>query len=102
MGAQYFTAVSSQRALRHVGISEADYAMQFIYLKNRPFRSQTHSSRHTGGKLNTHDCNVRACMSVKCLARDATKKTPHPTLANHNVITKMSSWCLQKGICAFK
>lgn len=50
MGAQYFTAVSSQRALRHVGISEADYAMQFIYLKP-PIPLQTHRARprHKGG-----------------------------------------------------
>lgn len=40
-GAQYFTAVSSQRALRHVGISEADYAIQFIYLKP-PIPLKTH------------------------------------------------------------
>lgn len=43
MGAQYFTAVSSQRGLRHVGISEADYAMQFIYLKP-PIPLQTHAT----------------------------------------------------------
>lgn len=30
--AQYSTAVSSQRAQRHVGISEGDYAMQFIHV----------------------------------------------------------------------
>lgn len=30
--AQYFTAVSSQGALRHVGISEVDYATRFISL----------------------------------------------------------------------
>lgn len=33
MGAQCFTAVCAQRALRHVGISEPDYAMRYIYLK---------------------------------------------------------------------
>lgn len=42
-GAQYFTAVSSQRALRHVGISEADYAMQFIFRKP-PIPLQTHTT----------------------------------------------------------
>lgn len=51
MGAQYFTAVSSQRALRHVGISEADYAMQFIYLKP-PIPPQTHTTSSRYERLN--------------------------------------------------
>lgn len=57
MGAQYFTAVSSQRALRHVGISEADYAMQFIYLKP-PIPLLTHLFMLHGRKLNNQHQNM--------------------------------------------
>lgn len=78
MGAQYFTAVSSQRALRHVGISEADYAMKFIYLKP-PIPLQTQRTKHVYVSkciaLTSMHYNTR--ISVNCLVRDATKKNVH-------------------------
>lgn len=88
MGAQYFTAVSSQRALRHVGISEADYAMQFIHLKeNRPFRSKHTEPVHVTGQEikypTTGDASLQSVMHygtgfyMKCVGRDATKKNVH-------------------------
>lgn len=47
-----FTAVSSQRALRHVGISEADYAMQFIHLKKK--QKNAHSALNTLSEFMQH------------------------------------------------
>lgn len=48
-----FTAVSSQRALRHVGISEADYAMQFIHLKKKT-KKNAHSALNTLSEFMQH------------------------------------------------
>lgn len=95
MRAQYFTAVSSQRALRHVGISEADYAMQFIWL-NQTLLIRTHRTHpRRNHKNQTSNCSnyISRREEVKnaefCLAGDATK-CAHQMLAKRNVITKMS------------
>lgn len=74
-----FTAVSSQRALRHVGISEADYAMQFIHLKKKNAHSalntlsefMQHAEHRTGGNLNNQPYGPTAPLVSLC--RDATK-----------------------------
>lgn len=96
MRAQYFTAVSSQRALRHVGISEAYYAMQFIWL-NLTVVIRTHRTDPTWqAKTQTSNCrqlhNPQRSEVKNAefrLAGDATK-CAHQMLAKHNVITKMS------------
>lgn len=77
-----FTAVSSQRALRHVGISEADYAMQFIHLKKNKKKNahsalntlsefMQHAEHRTGGNLNNQPYGPTAPLVSLC--RDATK-----------------------------
>lgn len=100
-GAQYFTAVSSQRALRHVGISEADYAMQFIFLKP-PIPLQTHTtcSDLTGESSKPSIYTIiRHEQHFKTPGGRCDKNIHIQFLTNRNVISKMSSWCLQ-NMCA--
>lgn len=98
----------------------ADYAM-LVFPKqimqcnsstsNRPFRSKhTQLVRGTKGeitclslgKTSPKSSCIRTVVSVWIDSLEMRQKRPHPTLADHNVITKMSSWCLQKTLDVFK